>query len=136
MPPLLRLLNQTKYPASQVYLMMNLGPIIALLPWAERVHGWAVNIFLVFGRAPLFYYLLHIPLIHCTALFATFLRQGVSHQEWYATAPFTWIPEPERWTLGLLYLAWLADIIVLYFVCRWYARYKAAHPEIKGLKYL
>lgn len=136
MSPLLRLLNQTKYPASQLYLMMTLGPIIALLPWAEQAHGWLANIFLVFGRVPLFYYLLHIPLIHCSALFVNFLRQGVSHQEWYATAPFNWIPEPERWTLGILYVVWFADVAVLYFVCRWYASYKAAHPEIKGLKYL
>ncbi|MBV9989128.1 MAG: DUF1624 domain-containing protein, partial [Chitinophagaceae bacterium] len=36
MPPLLRLLNQQKYPPSQLYLLMTLGPIIALVPLAEK----------------------------------------------------------------------------------------------------
>jgi uncharacterized membrane protein len=134
--PLLQLLNQTKYPASQLYLMMTLGPIIALLPLAAKAHGWAANILLVFGRVPLFYYLLHIPLIHLSALGVNFLRTGMTHQEWYGTAPYDWVPPPQRWTLGLLYGVWLADVVILYFACRWYAGYKAAHPENKWLKYI
>jgi uncharacterized membrane protein len=136
LPPIQRLLNQTKYPASQLYLMMTLGPIIALLPWAGRAKGWLANIFLVFGRVPLFFYLLHIPLIHCSALMLNVLRTGATHQEWYATAPYDWVPETDRWPLGLLYLVWLLDLIILYVVCRWYARYKAAHPEKKWLRYM
>jgi len=136
LPPVLRLLNQTKYPASQLYLMMTLGPIIALLPWAERAKGWLANVLLVFGRVPLFFYLCHILLIHCSALIVNLLRTSLTHQDWYATAPYDWIPETDRWPLGLLYLVWLADLIVLYVVCRWYARHKGAHPEKKWLKYL
>jgi uncharacterized membrane protein len=136
LPPIMRLLNQIKYPASQLYLMMTLGPIIALLPWAEHAKGWLANILLVFGRVPLFYYLLHIPLIHCSALMLNVLRTGATHQEWYATAPYDYIPDADRWTLGLLYLAWVIDLVILYVACRWYARYKAAHPEKKWLRYL
>jgi uncharacterized membrane protein len=136
LPPVLRLLNQTKYPASQLYLMMTLGPIIALLPWAERAKGWLVNILLVFGRVPLFFYLCHILLIHCSALLVNLIRTGSTHQAWYATAPYDWIPEPDRWPLGLLYLVWLIDVIILYVVCRWYSRYKGAHPEKMWLKYI
>ena len=38
-PALFQLLNQRKYPASQLYLLMTLGPPIALLPLAERTRG-------------------------------------------------------------------------------------------------
>lgn len=134
--PVLRLLNQTKYPASQLYLMMTLGPIIALLPLAEHARGWAANILLVFGRVPLFYYLVHIPLIHLSALGVNLMITAKTHQEWYGTAPYDWVPPPQRWTLGLLYGVWLVDVVILYFACRWYAGYKAAHPEKKWLKYL
>src|SRR6185295_18559542 len=51
-----RLLGQQKYPASQLFLMMTLGPTIALLPLAERAHGWLSNVFDTFGRVPMFYY--------------------------------------------------------------------------------
>ena len=52
------------YPPSVWYLLMTLGPIIALMPFAERVKGKVADVFIVFGRVPLFYYLIHIPLIH------------------------------------------------------------------------
>jgi len=87
-PVLYRLLNQQKYPASQLFLLMTLGPTIALLPLAERARGWVGEVLSTFGRVPLFYYLLHIPLIHVTALVVTLLREGSVHSEWYAQAPF------------------------------------------------
>ena len=124
-PALFRMLNQNKYPASQLFLLMTLGPMIALLPAAERMQGRVGNALAVFGRVPMFYYLLHIPLIHLSALIVTQLRAGAMHPEWYATAPFTSVPEEARWGLGLLYLVFVIDVIILYFPCRWYAGYKA-----------
>jgi uncharacterized membrane protein len=122
---LFRLLNQTKYPASQLYLLMTLGPLIALMPFAERAHGWLADVLATFGRVPLFYYLLHIPLIHTTALVVNYLREGNAHGEWYATAPFTWFPEEYHWGLPLLYLVFAIVVVLLYFPCRWFARAKA-----------
>ena len=40
MPPAaIQVLNQRKYPASQLFLLMTLGPPIALLPFAETARG-------------------------------------------------------------------------------------------------
>ena len=50
-----------------------------------------------FGRVPMFYYVLHIPLIHALALVVWILRDGTAHMEWFATAPFVSI---ERRTDG------------------------------------
>ena len=69
------MLNQQKYPASQLFLLMTLGPTIALLPLAERARGVG-DMLATFGRVPLFYYLLHIPLIHAAALVVSLLREG------------------------------------------------------------
>ena len=124
-PALIRMLNQNKYPASQLFLLMTLGPMIALLPAAERMRGWPAKILATFGRVPMFYYLLHIPLIHLSALAVTMMREGAVHSEWYASAPFTQVPEEARWGLGLLYLVFVIDVVILYFPCRWYAGYKA-----------
>lgn len=135
LPFLLQLLNQRKYPASPLYLLMTLGPVIALLPWAEGVRGWLAGVLQIFGRVPLFYYLLHIPLIHALALGVNYLRTGHSLREAYTSAPYTYMPD-HRWSLPLLYLVFLIVVIVLFIACRWYAKYKSANPGIKWLKYL
>jgi uncharacterized membrane protein len=135
-PPLLRLLNQQKYPPSQMYLLMTLGPVIALIPLAERMKGWFAHALSVFGRVPLFYYLLHIPLIHLAAFVVNNARYGAVHQEWYQTAPYAQVPEENRWGLPLLYLVFAIVVIILYFLCNWYAKYKAGHPGKKWLQYI
>ncbi len=129
-PPLwIRFLNQRKYPASPLFLLMTLGPTIAVIPFAERARGWFAGVLTTFGRVPMFYYLLHIPLIHAIALVAWFLRDGAAHPERFATAPYVSIPPNQRWGLGLLYLVWLVAVASLYPLCRWYARVKAARPD-------
>jgi uncharacterized membrane protein len=129
MPFVLRLLSQNKYPASQLFLLMTLGPIIALIPLAEKAKGWFADMLITFGRVPLFYYLLHIPLIHLSALIVNFFRDGQIHQEWYGMAPFfTTRPEEIRWGLPLLYLVFVIDVALIYLACRWYSKVKERKP--------
>lgn len=135
-PFIFRLLNQQKYPASQLFLLMTLGPAIALIPLAEKAGGWLSETLAIFGRVPFFYYLLHIPLIHVTALGVNFLSGGAVHQEWYDYAPFTSIPVESRWSLGLLYVVFIIDVTLLYAACRWYVRFKFDHPEMKWLRFV
>jgi uncharacterized membrane protein len=135
-PFIFRLLNQQKYPPSQLFLLMTLGPIIVLTPYAEKAKGWLAKVLTVFGRTPFFYYILHILIIHLAALVVNFIRTGNMHQDWYQTAPFTWIPEEQRWTLPLLYFVFLLVELVLYLACRRYADYKSRNPQKKWLRYL
>ena len=60
---------------------MTLGPVIALLPFAEQAPRMVRQRAETFGRVPMFYYLLHIPLIHALALLAWYLRDGATHAE-------------------------------------------------------
>jgi uncharacterized membrane protein len=123
-PALMRLLNQQKYPASQMFLLMTLGPTIALLPFAERAKGRIAEMLAVFGRVPMFYYLLHIPAIHAVSMLVWFLRDGTAHADWFATAPYVSVPPDQRWGLPLLYLVFIVCVVILYFPCRWYAQLK------------
>jgi hypothetical protein len=107
---------------------MTLGPTIAALA-LERAREWFAGILATFGRVPMFYYLLHIPLIHLAALLVNFLREGTIHREWYATAPYTYLPPEHRWGLPLLYFLWLVVVAILYVFCRWFAGVKARSHE-------
>ncbi|AYB31835.1 DUF1624 domain-containing protein [Chryseolinea soli] len=135
-PFLFRFLGQKKYPPSQLFLLMTLGPIIALVPWAEKTRGRLADAVKIIGRVPMFYYLLHLLLIHLSAFIVNLLLYGEIHQDWYTNAPFVGMAEDQRWGLPLLYLVWAIDVVILYYVCRWYARYKADHPEIAWMKYI
>jgi hypothetical protein len=60
---------------------------------------------------------------------------GSARQELYQTAPYTWFEEG-RWSLGLLYLTFVIDVSILFLLCKWFANYKASHPEKAWLKYI
>ncbi len=135
-PIIFKLLGQAKYPPSQLFILMTVGPLIALVPWAEKAKGWLVQAITMIGRVPMFYYLVHILLIHLSALVVNQILFGTIHQDWYESAPFVGIAENLRWGLPLLYVVWVIDVVILYFICKWYATFKARHPEKVWLKYL
>lgn len=120
LPAVLQVLNQQKYPPSQLFLLMTLGPLLALIPAADRATGWAARVLETFGRVPLFYYLCHIPLLHVLALLVGQIRDGQIHPEWYATAPYTFLQPGDRWSLPLVYAVFFAAVALLYPLCRWY----------------
>lgn len=80
------------------------GPMIALVPFAEKMKGKFAEVLKVFGKVPMFYYLLHIPLIHLLALIVNLITNGVPRQELYDYAPYVSAKTEERWSLSLLYL--------------------------------
>lgn len=135
-PFIMRLLNQRKYPASSLYLLMTLGPLIALVPFAEKAKGWLANVLTVIGKVPFFYYILHILLIHISAIIVNIIRGAHGYTGWYNAAPYASVPPEYQWSLWMLYLVFAIDVTLLYFLCRWYAGYKFSHPGRKWLKYL
>jgi len=137
MPALLSFLNTTKYPASLSFLLMTLGPTIALVPLLDRAHGPVARWLSVFGRVPFFYYVLHIPLIHALALVVSEIRTGTVDPWLFTNHPMANPPAPDgyTWSLGLLYLVWAIAVVILYFASRWYADLKARRSD-RWLKYL
>jgi uncharacterized membrane protein len=136
-PALLSFLNTNKYPASLLFLLMTLGPTIALIPAAERAKGWLADVLATFGRVPFFYYVLHIPLIHAVALLVSVLRSGAIDPWLFANHPVMNPPAPAGyvWGLGLLYLVFAAVVAALYFPCRWFAELKRRRHDL-WLSYL
>jgi uncharacterized membrane protein len=117
----LSFINVAKYPPSLDYVLVTLGVSLALLPVVERLWRPARGVLLTFGRTPLFTYLLHVWLAHVLALVVGALM-GVP-----PSAFFNMLGDPGRviaagWGFGLagVYVAWLAVLVVLYPLSRWF----------------
>jgi uncharacterized membrane protein len=128
---LLAFLNTTKYPASFSFLLMTLGPMIALLPFLDATDGKVARWLTVFGRVPFFFYVLHIPLIHLLAIVVSKVRLGEVSPWLFANHPMGNPPAPDgyTWSLGLLYAVWAVAIVLLYFACRRFAALKARRSD-------
>ena len=126
MPAALAFLSTSKYPASFLFLLMTLGPAIAVIPALERARGRVAQWLIVFGRVPMFYYLLHIPLIHALAVAIAAVRTPGNLGWLFENHPMGMSPPPDGypWSLGLLYLVTVAAVVILYFPCRWFMRVK------------
>jgi uncharacterized membrane protein len=122
----LSFLNTTKYPPSLLFLMMTLGPAIMLLVPFERWTGAVARFFIVYGRVPLFFYVLHLYLIHAIAVLvagATGFGTQALMREWML------IPEGWGFSLAVVYLIWVGVVLALYPLCRWFAGVKARRRE-------
>jgi uncharacterized membrane protein len=124
MPGWLSFLNTTKYPASLLFLLMTLGPMFLAVAFLEGHSSRPGKILATFGSVPLFYYMLHIPLIHLAAILVSFLRSGGVVPWLFANHPTNNPPPPDgyTWSLPLLYLVFAGVVTLLYFPCRWFAR--------------
>ena len=120
-------LNVTKYPVSLLFLLMTLGPAFIILSVLDGRVPRLLRPALVFGRVPLFYFLLHLPLIHLLAVIVCYGQNGAVH--WMFESPdlgrypFT---APPGWGLSLpmIYLLWVLVVALLFPVCRWFASVK------------
>ena len=126
----LSFLNTSKYPPSLDFLLMTLGPGLIALAWLDR--PWRPsNPLLVFGRVPLFYFVLHFFLAHAAAVLLAFARYGgsaralVFHPVPSMGGPAELFPPGFGYDLWVVYVVWVAIVALLYPVCRWFGRVKA-----------
>jgi uncharacterized membrane protein len=135
--PVLAFLATTKYPASLLFLLMTLGPTLMLIAWAEGRRSRLMDAVTVFGRVPLFYYLLHIPVIHLAACIVSLAREGQVNPWLFGNHPLAPPPVPPgyTWSLPLLYVVFATCVVVLYFPCRWFARVRATRQS-RWLSYI
>jgi uncharacterized membrane protein len=115
-----------KYPPSLLYLLMTLGPSFIVLALLDRDLGKFWRPFIVFGRVPLFFYIVHIFLIHAIALLISYLRYGGPSGLFAGPLFHDAGQYPPDYGFGLagVYIVWLLVVIGLYPVCRWFAEVK------------
>ena len=130
----LSFLNTQKYPPSLLFLLMTLGPAVIALALFDtgREPGALLRPFVTFGRVPLFYYVLHVPLMHLTAVVFAYVKYG--RAEWlFVNWPPPGQPQPEPegygYNLWVVYAVWLGVVLALYPLCRWFAAVKSRRRD-------
>ena len=131
----LSFINISKYPPSLLYLSVTLGPAFIFLALAETTLGRIGRFFSIYGRVPMFYYILHIYLIHILALFATYFCGFTWHAMIWSALDNPGL-KGYGFSLMIVYLVWVLIILLLFPLCRWYDTYKNKHKEKWWLSYL
>lgn len=125
-------LNVQKYPPSLLFLLMTLGPGMIALVALERVRGAWIAPLETFGRVPMFFYLVHLPLISVSAVVWGHLAYGAIVNGFSGPGG---LPPGYAPSLVRAYLVWTLVVIALYPACRWFADYKRDHPQKTWLRF-
>lgn len=129
----LSFLNCTKYPASLDFLLMTLGPALLLLAFLDMHPPASRNPLVIFGRVPMFYFVLHFYLIHLLMVAMAFLRYGASAVSFMSLPPPSMGTPPQffpphfGYSLAFAYAMWILVVVTLYPICKWYGKIKASH---------
>jgi uncharacterized membrane protein len=130
----LSFINTTKYPPSLLYILMTLGPAILFLAIAERRLNKITTIVAVYGRVPLFYYLLHIYFIHVAFLVIAYIAGFPIDQ---LLSSYILNPLPGfGFNLSGVYVIWIGIVSLLYPLCKRYDAYKMGNKDKWWLSYL
>ncbi|MEH6535910.1 MAG: heparan-alpha-glucosaminide N-acetyltransferase domain-containing protein [Psychroserpens sp.] len=130
-------LNVTKYPPSLDYALITLGPALLFLYAIEGVSNKRTKFAITFGRVPLFFYFLHILIIHLASMLAIIATGGSYTDSILNTELF----ESGRldalgFSLGVVYIVWVGIILIHYPLCNWYMKYKLKNRDKWWLSYL
>ena len=113
----------TKYPPSLEFLLMTIGPMLIALALLQNCSGKFMELLRTFGRVPLLFYLIHLPLIHGVAVILEIIRK--QNVQWLfrgfppANKPFHY-----GYEIHWVYLIWIFIISVMYLLCRFLSSQK------------
>jgi uncharacterized membrane protein len=135
---ILSFLNLNKYPPSLLFLCMTTGPGLIFLALIENIRNGFTKIMNVYGRVPMFYYILHFYVIHLIVVVIFFATShGTNEIVPKEGLPFYFKADGMGFNLWGIYATWLFVVIVLYPACKKYDQYKTKYAGKKWwLSYL
>jgi len=110
-------LNFTKYPPSLDFLLLTLGIAFLLMAWFEPIDNRFTRVLVVFGQAPMFFYIVHLYVLLVLYHIALAIF-GPNHGELFGVDDFWWV-----WVVSPLL------VFALYFPTRAFASYKRTSSQ-------
>jgi ABC-type multidrug transport system permease subunit len=130
-------LNTTKYPPSLHFLLMTMGPSLILLAAVDGIRSRLVQPIITLGGVPFFFYIVHLYVIHALAILLL-VQQGGEASDYILSAREIMSGRLRNFgfELDVVYIIWIALIVLLYPLCKWYGRFKRAHRSSGWQSYL
>ncbi|WP_018612122.1 DUF1624 domain-containing protein [Segetibacter koreensis] len=121
---ILSFVNTTKYPPSLQFLSMTLGVALLLLACIPNSSSRFNKIISVYGRVPFFYFVMHLFLAHLLLVGAFFITGHTTQEIRDTASPILFRPRDFGFSLPIVYLVWISVVLVLYYPCKWFYKYK------------
>jgi uncharacterized membrane protein len=121
--------NTTKYPVSLQFTCMTLGPGLIALSLLDNIKDGWFNVVKVYGKVPLFFFAGHFLLAHILCVIAFFATGHTTDQIVDPNSPFLFRPAIFGFSLKSTYLIWLLVLMLMYYPCKWYGKYKETHKK-------
>jgi uncharacterized membrane protein len=132
----LSFMNVTKYPPSLLFCLVTLGIAFLLIAFADQFNNGIKKVTTVYGKVPLFYFVVHFYVIHALTLIMLLLQGFNWSQFEFATGTFG---RPKNVESGIslwgIYLVWIGVVVLLYKPCVWFGEYKSKNSHW-WLKYI
>ncbi|GHN02449.1 membrane protein [Cytophagales bacterium WSM2-2] len=132
----LSIINVTKYPPSLLYVLIMLGPALIFLAATEKIAGKFSDYIARLGRVPMFYYILHIYLIHFVAGVTAALMGYDFTALVFSQANDGSGLKGFGFGIYAVYAFWIGIVLAMIPVCLWYERYKRNNRDKWWLSYL
>ncbi len=112
-------LNPVKYPPSLAFTSLTMGfnlLMLGLFGWLAERFKWVQKLLqplVIFGQAPLFFYVLHLFL--------------------YAALGYLLVPSGT--SIAMMLIFWLLGLLLLYPFCKWYGEFRRSRPLNSAWRY-
>ena len=132
---LMSFLNVTKYPPSLLFCLLTFGFMFLFFSILEGVQNKFTEILSIYGKVPLFYFIVHWYIIHIM-MFAMVFLQGFKVSDLVFGFNFGRPKTGSGVELWAIYILWISVVLIMFPLCKWYGKYKANHQERHWLRYL
>jgi uncharacterized membrane protein len=130
-------MNVQKYPPSLLFLCATMGPVLILLGILKNADNRFQRIITVFGRVPLFYFAVHLMILHAAQIIIYLTRHTLTEgMNGVKGALLKFSAPGEGYSLLAVYGIWISILILMYPLCKKYDQYKLNNKGKWWLSYL